>query len=403
MTDAAISAGQVLLGPAGESIQDGMVVVRNGIVTDCGPRSDIETRIPNGVPRRDFPNSTLLPGLINSHVHLAFDTSDDPVSAYEAASPEELVEGMSERAARALNAGITTVRDLGGPTEVFTVRDSIASGARPGPRIVASGPPLTAPRGHCWFFGGEVDLATGAEHNLREIVRRNATAGADLIKVMASGGHMTPGGPSMFESQFTTEQLRTIVDEASKLGLRVAAHAHGADAITSAAEAGVVTIEHCGWMTGPGSFDRREHVARQMAAKKIYACAALNQDWMPFYHRLGERAQGVFGRFTWMDKLGVPFISGTDAGLPGSVFDNYAGALGLYAWLGFPNSRTIEFATVNAADALGLADVTGRIARGFASDLLVVDGDPLADLNDLFNVRLVVTPTLVHTPEVAQA
>jgi imidazolonepropionase-like amidohydrolase len=202
----------------------------------------------------------------------------------------------------------------------------------------------------------------------------------------------------MFESQFGTEHLKIIVAEASQHGLRVAAHAHGADAITSATEAGVATIEHCGWMTGPGTFDRREHVARQMAAKNIYACAALNQDWLPFYHRLGERADGVFGRFTWMDGLGVPFISGTDAGLPGSVFDNYAGALGLYPWLGFPHERTIEFATVNAADALGLSQTTGRIAQGLAADLLVVDGDPLTSLDVLYNVQLVVTPNLLHVP-----
>lgn len=402
MIDAVISARQVLLGPAGQAIHDGAVVVRAGLIVDCGRSDAVAARVSPQALKFDFPQSTLLPGLINSHVHLAFDTSDDPVGAYRAARHEELISGMAQRAAQALSAGITTVRDLGGPVDVFAVRDSIANGDRRGPRILASGPPLTVPRGHCWFFGGEVDLESDPQDALRDMVRRNASAGANLIKVMASGGHMTPGGPSMFESQFTTDHLRIIVAEADRLGLRVAAHAHGADAITSATEAGVATIEHCGWMTGPGAFDRREHVARQMADKHIYACAALNQDWLPFYHRLGDRADGVFGRFTWMDSLGVPFISGTDAGLPGSVFDNYAGALGLYPWLGFSNERTIEFATVNAADALGLGQTTGRIAEGLAADLLVVDGDPLASLDALLNVKLVVTPSFIHVPNDAK-
>lgn len=279
MIDAVIYAGHVLLGPIGRSIRRGAVVVRAGEIVDLGPAEDVAGRLSEpDIPRYDFPRATLLPGLINSHVHLAFDTSDDPVGAYQSADHDMLIAGMGERAARALRAGITTIRDLGGPTEVVVLRDKIARGDHSGPRIIASGPPITIPRGHCWFFGGEVDLQPDPEPALRDIVQHNAAAGADLIKVMASGGHMTSDGPSMFESQFTTEHLKIIVAEANRLGLRVAAHAHGADAITSATEAGVATIEHCGWMTGPGTFDRRESVAREMATKRIYACAALNQD-----------------------------------------------------------------------------------------------------------------------------
>ena len=398
MTDAAIYAGQVLRGPAGRAIQEAGVLVSDGVITHVGPWDEISARAEYGTPRYEFLHSTLMPGLINCHVHLAFDTSADPVAAYQHASSDGLIEGMAHRAAQALGAGVTTLRDLGGPAEVFTLRDRIADGHLPGPRILASGPPLTPPRGHCWFFGGEVEIDTDPEGALRAMVRRNAEAGADLIKVMASGGHLTPGGAAMFESQFTTEHLKIIVSEAAKHGLRVAAHAHGAGAITSATEAGVATIEHCGWISGPTTFDRREPVARQMARKNIYACAALNQDWMAFYRRLGKRGEDLLARFTWMDKLGVLLIGGTDAGLSGSVFDNYAGALGLYAWLGFPNERTIEFATVNAAAALGLSHVTGRIAEGFAADLLVVDGDPLESLDALFNVQLVVTPNLIYSP-----
>jgi imidazolonepropionase-like amidohydrolase len=105
-----------------------MVVVLDGRIVECGPRDDVEAFLPNEVRRFDFPNSTLLPGLINSHVHLAFDTSDDPVAVYKAAGSEELIGGIAGRAVQVLDAGITTIRDLGGPAEVFAVRDSIASG-----------------------------------------------------------------------------------------------------------------------------------------------------------------------------------------------------------------------------------------------------------------------------------
>lgn len=365
-----------------------------GRIRAVGARAEVQRHACVHAPVLEFPRSTLLPGLINSHVHLAFDTSEDPVGAFQAASPEQLLAGIALRAAQALRAGVTTVRDLGDNGLVFGVRDAIAAGQLPGPRVLASGPPVTVPGGHCWFFGGEVT----DEASIRDRVRRNVAAGADLIKVMASGGHLTPGGAAMFESQFSTEQLGVIVSEAKQAGLRVAAHAHGADAITSAVAAGVDTIEHCGWMSGPGTYDRREHVARQMAAKNIYACATFNQDWLAFFERLSARAPDIIARFSWMDDLGVPFIAGTDAGLPGSVFDNYAGALGLYAWLGFPNERTIEFATTNAAAALGLADTTGTLAEGLAADLLVVAGDPLTDLAALLDVRLVMTPNSVHEP-----
>ncbi len=194
----------------------------------------------------------------------------------------------------------------------------------------------------------------------------------------------------MWQSQFTLDQLKGVVGEAAQAGLRVAAHAHGPDAITAAVEAGVHTVEHCSWMSGPGEYDRREDTARAMAAAGIFACAALSHAWPALYERLGPiRGPKTFGRLRWMDALGVPFIAGTDAGLPGSVFDNLAGALGLYAWLRFPHDRIIEFATVNAAAALGLARVTGQLAPGLAADLLVVEGDPLTSLDALRNVQLV--------------
>lgn len=396
--DALICAEWLLPGPSGQRLTDGAVLVEGDRISAVGLRAVLQARTGDQIPVLEYPGSTLMPGLINSHVHLCFDTSADPVREFRDSSPEQLLSGVADRAGQALRVGVTTVRDLGGSDLVFQIRDEIAARTRPGPRIVASGPPLTVAGGHCWFFGGVV----GDDSSIRAMVRRHASAGADLIKVMASGGHMTRGGAEMWQSQFTTDQLRAVVAEAAQAGLRVAAHAHGAEAITAAVDAGVHTIEHCSWMAGAGEYDRREDTARKMAAAGIFACAALSQNWRALYDRLGPiRGPKTFGRLKWMDALGVPFIAGTDAGLPGSVFDNFAGALALYSWLGFANDRIIEFATVNAAAALGLGAVTGRLAPGLAADLLVVGGDPLTTLDALHNVRMVMAGGTLHPPSSA--
>ena len=158
------------------------------------------------------------------------------------------------------------------------------------------------PGGHCWFLGGEVD---GPEQ-IREQVRRNAAAGADVIKVIASGGSMTPGGADMWEPQFTAEELRVIVEEAHQLGLPVAAHAHGTSSIRAAVDAGVDTIEHCTWLSGPGgAFQPDEKIAGDIVAVGIAGCTANANNWRPMAARFGaERAQQIVGRVGWLAERG---------------------------------------------------------------------------------------------------
>src|SRR5579875_1898863 len=365
----------------GERIGDGAVLVDGGTITAVGPRGEVERQAAAGVQRHDYPGHTVLPGLINCHVHLAFDASMSPVEHVQEAGDDDLLAGMAQRARQCLDAGVTTVRDLGDRNGLaIRLRDRIAAGELAGPRIVASGPPLTVPGGHCWFLGGAVD----GDEAIRDRVRRNAALGADVIKVMVSGGQMTPGSPPMWSSQFSTRELSLIVTEAAAVGLPVAAHAHGTEAIASAAEAGVATIEHCTWMREGGGFDRRDAVAARIAGRGIYVCSAMSRNWQAFLARLGpDRAGQMLDRLRWLDGLGVRLIPGTDGGLPNSVFDDFAGALTLYGHLGFPPARIIEMATVTSAAALGLAGRTGRIAPGHSADLLVVDGDPAASLDAL--------------------
>ncbi|WP_411123917.1 amidohydrolase family protein [Streptomyces sp. x-19] len=386
-----ITVGELLHGPVGERTTDAAVLVRDGKIAAVGPREAIVAQAPASVARWDFPGGTLLPGLIDGHVHLSFDASAEPFTALlesEVPTPR-LLDAMAGRAGQLLDCGVTTVRDLGDRgAAAIRLREAITAGRVRGPRILAAGSPLTPPGGHCWFLGGEV----ADEAQLRALVRRNAEAGADVIKVMASGGHITEGGAAMWESQFTTEQLAMAVDEARRFGLPVAAHAHSAAAVASAVAAGVRTVEHCLWMDGPDGVDRRTAVARSMAAQGIAVCGSLcGYDWRTKLARDGAAATRAFyDRLSWLDELGVALITGTDAGIPRAVFDDYVSMLELYAWLGFPAERVIELATVSSARALGLAGTTGRVAPGLDADLVVVDGDPRADLSVLRAVRFVV-------------
>lgn len=392
--DIVISAGQVLPEP-GSPLPDGAVLVRDDKIVAVGKREDVLRQAAPGARRHDFGASTLLAGLFNSHVHLAFDAGQDPLGTLENSDEEQLHAAALERARVLLSTGVTTVRDLGDRDHVaISVRHALAQGGVAAPRILAAAAPLTVPGGHCHFFGGE----TADDAEIRALIDANAEAGADTIKVMASGGQITPGGADMWESQFDARQLSVIVEHARRHDLPVAAHAHGADAIEACVEAGVSTIEHCTWMVGPQRSDMRESVAKRMAEQGIAACSTSSRNWRRMVERMGDDiAQRIYGRLRWMEELGVPLIAGTDAGLPGSVFDDPVGALELYEWLGFPRTRILEIATTDSARALGLGEITGRLAPGYSADLLVVHGDPLADLAALNAVDLVMARGRVVT------
>ncbi|MFI9257862.1 amidohydrolase family protein [Streptomyces sp. ISID311] len=383
MNKVLITADLVLTGHADQEIRDGAVLVDAGVITAVGTAAELAATVDPGVRRLHCPGATVLPGLIDCHVHLAFDAGPDPVRAVAEAAPDELAAAMADRAGQLLAAGVTTVRDLGDRDALtIALRASIASGKTAGPRILAATAPLTLPGGHCGFLGGGVTT----DDDIRRQIARNAAAGADLIKVMASGGALTPGGPRMWESQFTRAQLRLIVEEAARHGLEVAAHAHGTAAIADCVEAGVRTLEHCSWRTADGvTYD--PEVTRRIIENDIAVCRCISGDWQLFLQQLGpDRAESMSRVIRDMREAGVRFIAGTDAGVPGARFGDYVGMLEFFASLDFTPADILDMATVNAARALGLTD-TGALRPGLRADLLVVDGNPLHDLAALRRVR----------------
>ncbi|MFD3936239.1 amidohydrolase family protein [Streptomyces sp. NPDC058611] len=388
-----ISARRVVIGPHGQVLADGAVLVRNGVIADTGPRHEVESRAPARTLRHDYPDGTLLPGLVDAHVHLVLDAGPDPVAALREADDATVAKGIAERALGLLNAGVTTVRDLGDRNGLVTeFRDAVRVGRVPGPRVLAAGTPVTGPGGHCWFLGGEVS----GEDAARALVRRNVERGTDLIKVMATGGGITKGGPPIWAPQFTAEELRIIVQEAASAGLPVAAHAHGTAGIVAAVEAGVSTIEHCTWIDQDG-FRLLDDVVDEIAARGIGVCPAASPDWRGFAERFGhERAEEMFGGIRRMRERGVRLLTGTDAGVSRAVFDDFVSSLEFFAHLGCTSQEIVDLATCEAAEALGLGKVTGRLLPGLRADLLVVEGNPLSDLQALRRVRLVMADGLVH-------
>lgn len=218
-------------------ISPGAVTIEGGTISYAGPAAEA----PPGGEQVDLGDVTLLPGLIDLHVHLTFSASERVVEEYLADSDElRLIRGV-DNARRALLAGITTVRECGGQNAlVLALREASARGLIPAPRIIAAGGAITTTGGHCWFFGLEAD----SEDDLRRAVRGQVKAGADYIKVMASGGSLTPR-TSPEKLQYSAAQLRATTAEAGRLGLDVAAHCHSTESIIFAAGAGVRTIKHC--------------------------------------------------------------------------------------------------------------------------------------------------------------
>ncbi|MEV3853085.1 amidohydrolase family protein [Streptomyces sp. NPDC050095] len=391
-----ITGGRVLVG-SGTYLEDGAVLIEGDSITAVGPRKQIEEQAGADAPRFEF-DGTVLPGLIDAHVHLAFDGGADPVATLQNSTDEVLYEDMRRRAEQLLNSGVTTARDLGDRNGLaLRLAAEINDRRVAGPRIVSAGTPATTVGGHCHFLGGEVS----GEAEVRDLVRRNLAAGAGVIKAMVTGGGLTKGGPASHESQFSPEELAALVDEAHKAGVPVAAHAHGTGGIAAAVEAGVDTIEHCTWMTSDG-LDLRQDVLKQIIDRGITVCPAVSPHWQMLPRFFGEeRAAAMFDLVRQMADAGVRLVAGTDAGVQRAGFDGLVPALSFYSHLGLANSSIIDMATSEAATALGLGSTTGQIAPGYRADLLLVDGDPLADLGALKNVRAVFASGLRHEPNEA--
>jgi imidazolonepropionase-like amidohydrolase len=333
----------------------------------------------------DLGDVTLLPGLIDIHQHLAFDASDEPVTHVEADDDAMLLLRMRQAAQRALAAGITTIRDLGDRSYLsLTLRDRFRNGQEIGPRIVASGPPLTVTGGHCWFLGGEADGIDG----IRQAVRDRVARGVDVIKIMATGGNMTPTlGPH--ESQYTRTELTAAVDEAHAHGLKLAAHAHGPQGIADAMAAGADSIEHCTFFTADG-VDADPNILDQLAhsGAAISMTGAVLPGVEAPYPAMRQRLAAILANHATLFGAGARIVCSSDGGVgPNKPHDVLPyGVSSFLPAIGMTNPQALTATTAVAAEVCGIADTTGTLEAGKDADILAVAGNPLQDITAIHNV-----------------
>jgi imidazolonepropionase-like amidohydrolase len=368
-------------------LRDGaLVLVDGGRILAVEPASAAP---PADVPVTHLPGTTLLPGLVDAHVHLCGDAGPRALDQLPELSREQVDAVVTAALARHLAAGVTAVRDLGDIG--WAVLDRAPG---PGPTVIASGPPITSPGGHCAAMGG---AATGADA-LRAAVRERAERGAGVVKLMASGGAMT-AGTDMAACQFTSAEVRAVVDEAHRLGLPVTAHAHALGAVRQVLAAGVDGIEHCSGMTATG-WGVPPALAGQLARAGTVVCPTLGlapgaeppPRVQAVIDRLGMTEQARAEEAARLHRAGVRLVSGVDAGIaPGKPHGLLPWSVAALVAGGVPAADALRTATGGAADGCGLAGRTGRLAPGLDADLLLVDGDPTADVAALLRVRLVVS------------
>jgi imidazolonepropionase-like amidohydrolase len=370
---------------AGYAEQPAAIRIEAGRIRGLGP----DPALAQGARILDLRGATAIPGLCDAHVHLTLDPGAARIESQPAAGPS-LEAVLDERARAMVEAGITTARDLGGGDWIeLALRDRIARGEVVGPRLLCAGQPVTTRGGHGYWWGGEAD---GADE-IRAVIRRQIERGVDWIKVMATGGVLTEGS-RIQDPQFERAELELVVREARAHGRMVAAHCHGTEGIRRAAAAGVRTIEHCSW-AGEGGFGSEldPEVAERIAANGTFVSPTVNAGWRRFLDgsRGASFRERMTGCFRVLRQKSVRMIASTDAGIPRVAHHRLPEALAVFARLAeLSPIEALRAATSEAAEALGLAHETGALGPGLAADILVLEGDPLEDLEALRRPRLVV-------------
>jgi imidazolonepropionase-like amidohydrolase len=346
--------------------------------------------------RHDFPGCTILPGLIDTHVHLVFsalDSNEAIVKQVGRESDEELLARALANARAALRSGLTTVRDCGGKGRIVQeVRDRIHRGAAEGPEVLSCGMPITTRTGHCHWLGLTADTldeaSRGAERMLAE--------GADFLKVMATGGNMTPSSDPM-QAQYDPPTLQRIADLGRSAGRHTAAHVLSRAALPGVVAARIRTIEHCDWRVEEDRYEFDADLARRLLDQDQFVGLTMSGiARRAFLPQLAGNTSGpvrrLDARFACERRLldsGVRYTLHSDAGVRWTPIDRFAvGLRAAVIELHLTPAEALTAATATAAEAIGLSD-RGTLKPGLRADLLVVEGNPLTDLACLERVRAV--------------
>src|SRR6185295_15572874 len=359
----------------GQTTERATVIIRGSTIAAIG--SDRDLSPPRGTSKIDGRGLTLLPGLIDCHVHLCLGAEPDVVDAIAKEPPALTLLKSSQAARLTLEAGFTTVRDVGSRDHsIFTLQRGIDEGLVPGPRIVAAGLVICMIGGHARFIGQEVE---GAEQ-VRSVVRAQIAAGAAVIKVIASGGVLTPG-TSPDQAQMTVDELRAAVDESQQAGRKVAAHAHGSSGMKNAIQAGVHSIEHATLMDGAAATMMKQQGVFMVPTLSALATTAACRLGCGIPESALDKAKSMTKRhqvsFKHALRDGIQIAMGTDAGTPFNFHGENAQELERMVSFGMSPMQAILASTSAAARLIGIQDQVGTIEKGKLADLLLVEGNPL--------------------------
>ena len=394
-----VRAGRLLDVKTGEEAAGKTIIVTGDKVTAIADTASTPAMAGDKVI--DLAKYTVMPGLIDVHTHLTMATNFDPYWELSMTPGKEAIIGV-ENAKVTLEAGFTTVRNVGANdyTDV-ALRDEINAGRIPGPHMQVSGPALGITGGHMdenllpFEYHVTAEGVADGIPAVQQKVRQNIKYGADLIKIGASGGVLSKGDDPQ-ASQYTQEEMVAIVNDAHRLGRKVAAHAHGAQAILWATNAGVDSIEHGSYLDDAG-------IAAMKAHGTYLVPTAYLIDWMQTSGHLPEIYQKKMHDVSAVEKqnaikaikAGVKIALGTDAavyphGLNAHEIDVYVNQFGMTPLQG------IQTGTINAADLMGWSDKVGTIAPGHWADVIAVEGDPLKDVKILQDVKFVMKSGVVY-------
>jgi len=402
-----IRAGRVLNVRTGELKANQAIVIEGDKISQIASSSEVKTAA--GDTTIDLPDATVLPGLIDMHTHLTFDLNSLGYQGLSISTAREALHG-ARNARRTLEAGFTTVRNVGAKDYAdIALRDAINDGDVIGPRIVASGPALGITGGHCddnllppaFHLQGDgvADGVEAVQHKVREVIKY----GADVIKICATGGVLSKGDDPN-ASQFTLEEMKAIVADAHRLGRKVAAHAHGAEGVRWASEAGVDSVEHGHLMDDAAIATLKKNGTYLVPTLFLteYMQQNMEHSDVPEYSKQKMRwiASAAQQNVKKAFDAGVKVAFGTDAAVYPHGLN--AGEFHVYVKLGMTPLAAIQTATINASDLLGPKFNVGTLEPGKFADIVAVDGDPTKDVTILEHVRFVMKGGAVYKNDYAK-
>src|SRR3989442_14472173 len=385
----------------GELRANQAVVVEGEKITQIAPASEVKAAA--GDVSINLPGATVLPGLIDMHTHLTFDLNSLGYQGLSISTAREALHGACN-ARRTLEAGFATVRNLGAKDYAdIALRDAINDGDVIGPRMVASGPALGITGGHCdenllppaFHSQGEgvADGVEGVQHKVREVIKY----GAEVIKICATGGVLSKGDDPN-ASQYTLEEMKAIVADAHRLGRRVAAHAHGAEGVRWASEAGVDSIEHGHLMDDAAIATLKKNGTYLVPTLFLGEYMEKNMDRSDVPEFSKQKMRDVIAAMRKNTgkafAVGVKVAFGTDAAVYPHGLN--AGEFHVYVQLGMTPLAAIQTPTINASDLLGSKYLVGTLEPGKRADVIAVDGDPTKDVTILEHVKFVMKGGTVY-------